>query len=300
MTNSGCGLIIDFSKINFGDTMKKIEHQQFDEERALYHLQNAIVCDCVFAGPADGESALKEAKNITVTDSAFSLRYPFWHTVDFTVKHCTMDSLTRAAIWYARNGVIENSTLDGIKALRECQNIRLADCEIHSPEFGWRSKNLVFEHCTAVSEYFLFECRDVAIKTLQMQGKYSFQYIENMTVENSVLDTKDAFWHTKNVTVKNCKLRGDYLGWYSENLTLIDCEISGTQPLCYCKNLTLKNCTLTGCDLAFEYSTVKAEIRGTVDSVKNPLAGEIVADGYGEIISEDAVYKTNCKIITRI
>ena len=38
--------------------------KQFDEERALYHLQNADVTDCVFAGPADGESVLKESEDV--------------------------------------------------------------------------------------------------------------------------------------------------------------------------------------------------------------------------------------------
>ena len=36
-----------------------IENQQFDEERALYNLREADVKNCIFAGPADGESVLK-------------------------------------------------------------------------------------------------------------------------------------------------------------------------------------------------------------------------------------------------
>ncbi|MCQ2450044.1 MAG: DUF3737 family protein [Clostridia bacterium] len=279
--------------------MAIITNRQFDEERALYHLQDSAVQNCIFAGPADGESALKEARNITVEDCSFSLRYPFWHTADFSVRRCTMDALTRAAIWYAENGTLEDCKLYGIKALRECENIQLTGCDIISPEFGWRSRKLQIDQCSAESEYFLFECRDVSISELKMKGKYSFQYIENMTLENSELDTKDAFWHTKNVTAKNCIIKGEYLGWYSENLTLIDCKISGTQPLCYCKNLVLKNCTMTDCDLSFEYSTVEADIIGTVDSVKNPISGHITADGYGEIILEDAVYQGNCDIKTR-
>lgn len=38
----------------------QIENRRFDAERALYHLQDASVKNCVFAGPADGESVLKE------------------------------------------------------------------------------------------------------------------------------------------------------------------------------------------------------------------------------------------------
>lgn len=120
-----------------------------------------------------------------------------------------------------------------------------------------------------------------------------------MSIENSSFDTKDAFWHSKNVTVKNSTIKGQYLAWYSDGLTLINCKIIGTQPLCYCKNLKLINCTMESTDLAFEYSDVNATIKGNVDSVKNPKSGQIIADKIGDIILEDSVIKTNCKIKTR-
>ena len=132
-----------------------------------------------------------------------------------------------------------------------------------------------------------------------MNGKYSFQYIDNMTIENSFLDTKDAFWHSKNVTVKDSVVKGEYLGWYSEGLTLIRCEIIGTQPLCYCKRLKLVDCRMHGCDLAFEYSDVNATIDGHIDSVKNPKSGKIVADSVGKIISEDSVVDCGAEILVR-
>ena len=57
---------------------KIIKNQTFDEERALYHVMNTEVANCTFAGPADGESVLKEARDILVHDCEFSLRYPLW------------------------------------------------------------------------------------------------------------------------------------------------------------------------------------------------------------------------------
>ncbi|MBQ4322730.1 MAG: DUF3737 family protein, partial [Clostridia bacterium] len=75
-----------------------------DEERALYALKDGLVEQCTFAGPADGESALKEARNVTVRNCSFSLRYPFWHTEDFSVDHCTFDEGVRAPSWYAKRG----------------------------------------------------------------------------------------------------------------------------------------------------------------------------------------------------
>ena len=276
--------------------MKIINGNTYDEERALYALTDAKVTNCTFAGARDGESALKEAHGVEVEDCTFSLRYPFWHTVDFTVSGCKLGEGTRAAVWYARNGAFKNCDIRGIKFMRECKNITLSGITADSAEFGWRSEGVTIENCDINSQYFLFECKNVSVKNLKMTGKYSFQYIENMTVEDSVLDTKDAFWHTKNVTVKNSVVKGEYLGWYSDGLTLVNCKIIGTQPLCYCKNLKLVDCTMENTDLSFEYSEVEATVKGNIESVKNPKSGKITADSIGEIITEDSVIETNCEI----
>lgn len=52
------------------------------------------------------------------------------------------------------------------------------------------------------------------LKNIEYKGKYSFQYMENLEIENCKLDTKDAFWHSKNVIVKDSILKGEYLAWF--------------------------------------------------------------------------------------
>ncbi len=277
----------------------KIKNKKYDEERALYNLKDTSVINCVFAGPADGESVLKEARNIIVEGSSFSLRYPFWHVKDFTINKCEMDELTRAAIWYADNGIITNSKLNGIKAVRECSNIKIANCEVDSPEFGWKSKDITVEDSSITAEYLFFDTDNVKLNRVKMKGKYSFQYMNNLVVEDSEFDTKDAFWHSKNITIKNSIVKGEYLGWFSEGLTLINCKIIGTQPLCYCKDLKLINCTMEDADLSFEYSDVDADIRGYVESIKNPKSGQITVDSVGEIIREDAVMECTGSVVVR-
>ena len=276
-----------------------ISNQQFDEERALYHLVDTRVENCRFEGPADGESALKEARNICVVNTNFSLRYPLWHVEGFTLENCSMDEKARAAIWYAKNGRITGSNLGGIKALRECENIALKNSSVVSQEFGWKCRNITLEDTSVQAEYLFLDSRDVTLDRVQMKGKYSFQYMENLTIRDSYLDTKDAFWHSKNVTVINSTVKGEYLAWFSEGLTLIDCHIIGTQPLCYCKDLKLVNCTMEGTDLAFEYSDVEATINGHVDSVKNPRSGVVVLDSVGEVIMGDAVMECTGKVLIR-
>lgn len=122
---------------------------------------------------------------------------------------------------------------------------------------------------------------------MNFQGKYSFQYIKNAVFENCVFNTKDAFWHGEHITVKDSVIKGEYLAWYSNGLTLVNCKIIGTQPFCYCKSLKLINCEMIDTDLAFEKSEVEAVITTKVDSIKNPLSGQIQVPDVGEIIMDD-------------
>lgn len=278
--------------------MKRIENKNFPHERDLYHTENIHLIECSFDGPEDGESALKESKNIKLERCFMNLRYPLWHDEEVELINVTMTDKCRAALWYTHHLKIKNSKLLGIKALRECSYVDIQDTSIESPEFGWRSKNISLTRVKIEkSEYLFFEASHLHLNEVTFIGKYSFQYVEDMEIKNSHLDTKDAFWHSKNVVVKDSVIKGEYLAWYSENLTLINCKIIGTQPLCYCKNLKLINCVMEQTDLAFEYSSVEATIQGSILSVKNPKDGFIEADQIEEvIITEDAVYKNNCQI----
>ncbi|MBP5451059.1 MAG: DUF3737 family protein [Treponema sp.] len=266
------------------------ENQVYDEERALYGIKDSCVRNCRFDGEADGESAMKEAAGLRVEDCYMNLRYPLWHVQGADIRGCTMTENCRAALWYDRDISLSNCRMNGIKALRECEDVRISDCEVNSPEFIWKCRNLSVENMTvAESEYPFFEVTGAKIRGLRLKGKYSFQYCSEIEISDSELDTKDAFWHIKNAVIRDTVIRGEYLGWYSENLTLINCRIIGTQPFCYCRNLTLKDCTMEDCDLAFERSTVNADVRGRIVSVKNVLSGKIVADEIGEIISEEGI-----------
>lgn len=267
--------------------VKIVEKMTLDAERALYGVQEVLVRDCRFDGPADGESALKECQNVTVEDCFCNLRYPFWHDDGLTIRGCTLTELCRAALWYSRDVVIQDSRLQGIKALRECARVELEDCEIHSPEFGWCVRWLEMNRCTMEGEYVLMRSDHLHLTDVTLHGKYSFQYIHDALLENCVLDTKDAFWHARNVTVRNSVVRGEYLAWYSENVTFENCCIIGTQPLCYCRNLKLINCQMEQTDLAFEKSDVEATVTTPIVSVKNPRSGRISAPAVGELIRDD-------------
>ncbi len=268
--------------------MQIIKDQVFDEERALYGSRDIEAVRLKFDGPADGESAFKESRNITVKDCFFNLRYPFWHDKDLKIEDSYMTEFCRAALWYSENVTVTNTRMHGIKALRECSDVSILGCDIISPEFGWSVRRINMQDSTAQSEYFMMRSEDLTFDNVTLKGKYSFQYIKDSTFTNCDLDTKDAFWHAKNVVIKDSIVKGEYLGWYCENVTFINCTITGTQPLCYCKGLKLINCRMIDCDLSFEKSDVDADIVSSVTSIKNPRSGNIRAIAVGDLIMDDS------------
>ena len=266
--------------------MELVENKTFDQERARYGIRDLLVRHCQFDGPADGESALKECRDITVQDCFFNLRYPFWHDHKLTIAGCELTPLCRAALWYTEHAEIRDSKLHGIKAVRECGDVKISRCDILSPEFGWSTRGMQMEDTHVESEYFMMRSDHVYLDKVDFKGKYSFQYVHEMVIENSMLDTKDAFWHAQNVVVRNSVVKGEYLGWYSDNVTFENCLIQGTQPLCYCTNLKLVNCRMGGCDLSFERSQVEATLSESPASIKNPLSGTITIPAETEVIRD--------------
>ncbi len=280
-----------------GNEMKLIQNQNFDAERALYGAESVCVQNCTFDGPADGESAFKECRDIRVSDCYFNLRYPFWHDEGVKIENSEMTSLCRAALWYSEGVEIADSKLHGTKALRECADVSIRNCDIVSAEFGWMVREIEMKNTSVAGEYFMFRSEGLRFEDVKLTGKYSFQYIENSYFEDCNFDTKDAFWHAKNVLLRNCTIKGEYLGWYCENVTFINCTIIGTQPLCYCKGLKLVGCRMLDADLCFERSEVEATLTTPVISIKNPRAGTITVPECGEQIWDDPKAEGIVKVV---
>ena len=141
---------------------------------------------------------------------------------------------------------------------------------------------------------------NMEIDGLHLVGNYSFDGCHNVTIRNSNILSKDAFWNSENITVYDSFISGEYLGWNAKNLTLINCTIESLQGMCYIDNLVMKNCKLLHTTLAFEYSTVDAEITSKIDSVINPTSGQITAESIDELILEkDKVDPSKTKIICK-
>ena len=265
--------------------MEKLLNSTYEGERALFKGNNLEIDNCVFQ---NGESPLKESKNIVVKNSTFGWKYPLWYSKNVEVSNTTFEVMSRSGIWYTENITLNNCNIIAPKEFRRSKNITILDSEFKdATETLWNCENVTLKNVVAKGDYLLMNSKGVNIDNLTLNGNYVLDGAKDIVVKNSILNAKDSFWNCENVVVENTKIVGEYIGWNSKNVTFINCEIESHQGFCYMENLKLINCTLNNTDLAFEYSTVDAEINSRVDSIKNPTKGTIKCLGYDELILDD-------------
>ena len=266
--------------------MKRIEKQTLVGERALFASQDIVVVDSVFC---DGESPLKESKNIELHSCSFEWKYPLWYCKGATVSDCYLSVTARSGIWYTEGLTMTDCKIDAPKTFRRCVDLTLKNVNISSAqETLWNCTGVNLSSVYVCGDYFGMGSSSVVAEDLCVEGNYIFDGGRDIVVKNSRLISKDAFWNTENVTVVDSVIVGEYLGWNSKNLHLINCYIESDQGMCYIEDLVLDNCKVKDSPLSFEYSTVNASFKSLENvSIKNPISGNITVEGSAELIMEE-------------
>lgn len=276
--------------------MKEIIQELFTGERALFMSRDLDLKYCTFD---DGESPLKESRNIRLENCIFKWKYPLWYCGDIQVKDSTWLDTARAGVWYTTNISVENSTVEAPKNFRRVQSLKLKNVTFpNAAETLWNCIDVEIDGVSARGDYFAMGCQNMKIRDFTLNGNYGFDGVKNAEIHNAKLLTRDAFWNCENITVYDSTIIGEYLGWNSKNITFVNCTIDSLQGMCYMENVTMKNCRLLNTNLAFEYSSVDAEVTTVIDSVKNPVGGRIAAKNIAEQIWDDpAIDRTATSII---
>lgn len=267
--------------------MKEFKNINYEGERCLFNLSDIKVSNCHFL---NGESPLKECKNVEVNNSKFSWKYPIWYSSNVVVNNSYWDINARSGIWYTNNITINDSIIDSPKQFRRSNNISLYNVKLNNAvETMWNCRDIILKDVYIKGDYFCMNSSNIKAFNIKIDGNYCFDGAEYIEIRNSILNSKDSFWNCKDVVVYDSKIEGEYLGWNSENLTFINCDMTSLQGFCYIKNLKLINCHLKDTTLAFEYSTVDVDVNSKIDSVKNPIRGIIKSKGIDELILDENI-----------
>ena len=275
---------------------KEIRQQYLTGERPLFMGRDLKIYDTIFD---DGESPLKESRNIELYDTMFKWKYPLWYSKNILAENCTWFEMARAGVWYTDDITVRNAMIEAPKNFRRCHGVVLENVDFpNAQETLWSCEQVKMDRVTAKGDYFAMNCTDMKLNDFKLVGNYSFDGAKNVEIHNAKMLSKDAFWNSENVTVYDSFISGEYLGWNAKNLTLVNCTIESLQGMCYVDNLVMKNCKLINTTLAFEYSTVDADVHGKIDSVLNPSGGTIRAEHIGDLIIEkDKIDPSKTRII---
>ena len=266
--------------------MKRFENRVFEGERVHFMNSDTVYFRCVFQ---NGESPLKESRNIQFYESTFRWKYPIWYSNSIECHNMTFDETARSGVWNTKNIKIFDSNINAPKTFRRSSDIELINVTMNNAsETLWNCDKVKLVNVSAKGDYFGMNSTNVEAINLTLNGNYCFDGGKNVAVRDSTLNSKDSFWNCENVTITNCKINGEYIGWNSKNLTFINCEITSHQGLCYINGLKMVNCKLINSDLCFEFcENIDAEIVSVVDSIKNPYSGKIKVLGVKKLILEN-------------
>lgn len=281
--------------------MTTIKEQYLIGERALFHATNYNIENSTFT---DGESPLKESKHIQLHNSSFKWKYPLWYSEKITCENVTFLETARSGIWYTNDIKMKNCVIEAPKTFRKTQVIELDHVQFpNAEETLWNCSEIIMRDVFAQGNYFAMNSHNIDITNFTLSGNYAFDGAYKVVIHNATLLSKDAFWNCEDVTVYDSTIIGEYLGWNSKNIRFINCTIDSLQGMCYMENVILENCTLLNTNLAFEYSTVDACITSSINGIKNPMSGNIIAHSIEEIIMEDTYIdpeKTNIEVATHV
>ena len=210
------------------------------------------------------------------------------------VKDCEFFATARSGIWYTDNITLDGCKSDAPKTFRRCCGVRILNSSFEdASETLWNCRDIEIENCRFKGDYLGLNSEEIRVDKLDLVGNYLFDGGKNIEISNSRLISKDAFWNAENVVVKNCYIEGEYLGWNSKNVIFENCKIESDQGLCYMDGVKLINCELVNTTLAFEFSSVDAELKVPIDSIKNPKSGRITAPAVGSLIHEENIVDTS-------
>ena len=133
----------------------------------------------------DGESGIKQCKNIEADNCKFYGKYPWWHVDGSIITNCYFAPGSRSAIWYSNDMKMKDCVIDGPKFFREMKNLELENVIINdADETFWRVDGIRIKNVKLHDGTYPFMfSQNIFIDGLESDSKYVFQYCKNVEIQ---------------------------------------------------------------------------------------------------------------------
>lgn len=169
-----------------------------DCRASLWYCVNGNIKDCLL----DGVKAVRECKDITITNSKINSTEFGWKSENLTLNNCSL--VGEYAFLDSKNITIKNIDFAGKYSYQYVENMIIEDSKLDTKDAFWHTKN-------------------VTVKNSYIKGEYLGWYSENLTLINCTIEGTQPLCYCKNLTLKNCKMiKCDLSFEYSEvNATIV-------------------------------------------------------------------------------
>ena len=163
----------------------KINGCEFTEScrAALWYDKDVEIDNCKM----HGIKALRECRNVTLTNSDISSAEYAWRTYGIIIKNTTLsgeysffenkdmeiDGLQmkgKYSFQYVENAIIRNSVLDTKDAFWHAKNVVIEDSVIKGEYLAWYAENIKFVRCKLIGTQPLCYCKGLVLEDCTMEG----------------------------------------------------------------------------------------------------------------------------------
>lgn len=171
--------------------MQEIKEQRLTGERALFRSKDLSIEYSIFA---DGESPLKESRDISLKNTSFQWKYPLWYCRNIAVQDCDFAEMARAGIWYTDNITVADTLYEAPKGFRRVKGLTLRNVDLpHAEETLWHCSDVTLENVVAKGDYFAMNCDHMKLDQFRLVGNYCFDGCHDVEVHHAKMLSKDAF-----------------------------------------------------------------------------------------------------------
>lgn len=154
----------------------------------------------------------------------------------------------RYPLWHVDKFILKNSemTPNCRAAMWYCNNIEINDCKLNGIKAVRESNNILINTTTIESFEFGWKCNNIKLNNTNITGEYLFFDSNNIELNNVSLKGKYSFQYVNNLKISDSILDTKDAFWHAKNVVVENSVVKGEYLGWYSENLTLINCKILG------------------------------------------------------
>lgn len=150
-------------------------------------------------------------------------RAAIWYSEDIAISNAELHGIK--ALRECKNIAISNSDIISAEFGWSSCDVMLASCTASGEYFFLRGEHLNFKNVTFKGKYSFQYITDSVFENCNFDTKDAFWHAKNVTVKNSVIKGEYLSWYSDGLTLDHCTIIGTQPLCYCTDLKLIDCEM---------------------------------------------------------------------------